>query len=133
MADSKNPKRWLEFANMDLSTAEHLLNKHPTPYEIICYLCQQAAEKYLKGFLIARTAKEPPHIHDLDELCKLCKEISVDFSTVADICSELTEYGVQSKYPTDMAIEKDDVLQAIQDAKTLKSFLQKQAADLFPE
>ncbi|GBR75546.1 DNA-binding protein [Candidatus Termititenax persephonae] len=131
--DSLDYRRWREFAEKDLYAAEHLLNMHPAPYEIICYLCQQAAEKYLKGFLIARTAKEPPHIHDLAVLCKLCEKINPVFSEILYACSELTEYGVQSKYPTDMAIEKDDVLQAIQDAKTLKSFLQKQAADLFPE
>ncbi len=32
---------------MDLRSAEHLLKMHPVPIEIICYLCQQSAEKYL--------------------------------------------------------------------------------------
>jgi HEPN domain-containing protein len=131
MADSQNPRHWLEFAETDLNTAEHLLNTmRPEPYEIICYHCQQAAEKYLKGFLIAQH-KDPPHIHDLDELCKLCQEIKADFSNIADICSELTGYGVQSKYPVEISLEKADALRAIQDAKSLKNFLRAHAAELF--
>jgi len=36
---------------MDLGTAEYLQNMSPLPLEIICYHCQQSAEKYLKGYL----------------------------------------------------------------------------------
>jgi HEPN domain-containing protein len=25
---------------------------HPTPVEVICYHCQQSAEKYLKGYIV---------------------------------------------------------------------------------
>ena len=39
---------WLDFAYMDLSAAEHLLTMRPLPVEIICYHCEQAAEKFLK-------------------------------------------------------------------------------------
>lgn len=39
---------WFRFANMDLTTAKfNFENMHPAPLEIICYHCQQAAEKYL--------------------------------------------------------------------------------------
>ncbi len=45
-------KEWYKFADMDLAAAEFLKTMVPTtPIEIICYHCQQAAEKYLKGFL----------------------------------------------------------------------------------
>ena len=132
MVDSKDPKRWIEYANMDLQTAEYLAQKmRPAPYEIICYHCQQSAEKYLKGFLIWRANVTPPYIHDLDELCKLCKEVNPNFSVVADICSELTEYGMQAKYPIEMCAEKEDAQQALRNAKSLREFMQKQAAELF--
>ena len=41
---------WLEMAEMDLGAAEYLLGMRPI--EIICYHCEQAAEKLLKGALI---------------------------------------------------------------------------------
>lgn len=40
-------QEWRRLAEMDLSSAEYLLDMHPAPIEIICYLSQQSAEKYL--------------------------------------------------------------------------------------
>ncbi len=45
-------QEWIRFAEMDLGSAEYLLNMHPTPVEVICYHCQQSAEKYLKGYIV---------------------------------------------------------------------------------
>ena len=69
---------WLEFARMDLSAAEYLLTMHPLPIEIICYHCEQAAEKFLKATLV-QFDREPPKTHDLIQLCKLCCEIDAQF------------------------------------------------------
>ena len=51
--------RWLEYAQRDLDVAKHL-HQHfqPTSYEIICYQCQQAAEKALKALYIAQAIPE---------------------------------------------------------------------------
>lgn len=57
---------WLDFAYMDLSAAEHLLTMRPLPVEIICYHCEQAAEKFLKATLV-QFDREPPKTHDLKE------------------------------------------------------------------
>ena len=46
-------KEWLEFAAMDLDSAQFLLGMRPVPVEIICYHCEQAAEKLLKAVLVA--------------------------------------------------------------------------------
>ena len=46
-------QRWLDFAENDLAVAKHLLETfHPKPLEIICYHCQQAAEKAIKAVYI---------------------------------------------------------------------------------
>ena len=37
-------KEWLEFAAMDLDSAQFLLGMRPVPVEIICYHCEQAAD-----------------------------------------------------------------------------------------
>lgn len=50
---------WLDMAEMDLNAAEYLLGMRPIPIEIICYHCEQAAEKLLKGALV-RFDIEPP-------------------------------------------------------------------------
>lgn len=44
---------WIDYAATDLSVAHTLFDVHrPQPYEIICYHCQQAAEKAIKGLFI---------------------------------------------------------------------------------
>lgn len=57
-------KRWVEKAEHDLTAAEHsmsLADKGLT--DIICFHCQQCAEKYLKGLLVLH--KIPfPKTHD---------------------------------------------------------------------
>ena len=61
----KNAYSWFQFGDMDLDTSELLLTMRPQHYEIICYHCQQSAEKYFKGFLIFNGIDAPPKIHDL--------------------------------------------------------------------
>jgi HEPN domain-containing protein len=50
---------WRTLADRDMAVADHLVaNMYHTPTEIITFLCQQAAEKYLKGALVGdRTSK----------------------------------------------------------------------------
>ena len=45
-------QEWIDRGHNDFRSADYLSTMHhPTPDEIICYLCQQSAEKYLKAFL----------------------------------------------------------------------------------
>lgn len=91
-------KEWLDFAAMDLESAQFLLDMRPVPVEIICYHCEQAAEKLLKAVLVAADI-EPPKTHDLIQLCKKCAEIDSAYEALADACIELSPYGVQVRYP----------------------------------
>ena len=74
MSGTSLSSEWLDMAEMDLNAAEYLLGMRPVPVEIICYHCEQAAEKLLKGALI-HAGIEPPKTHDLIQLCKLCSEM----------------------------------------------------------
>ncbi len=113
---------WYRFAAMDLSSAKYLLNMKPSPVEIICYHCQQSAEKFLKGFLVLHDIN-PPKIHDLDELCKLCIEIEIEFQDIIDQCSDLTAYGIQPRYPAEINLEEQDLQQALKSAETIRDFI----------
>ena len=106
-------------AEMDLGSAEHLLNMHPTPMEVVCYHCQQSAEKYLKGYLVLH-GNNPPRTHDLDELCKLCLDTHDGFGKIADQCSDLTAYGVQTRYPMGLTLEERDMSQALNGARQIR-------------
>ena len=111
-------QEWFRYAREDLRSAEFLLGMHPRPIEIICYHCEQAAEKMLKGVLAANDV-EPPKTHDLIELCKRCGKIDESYLSLAEQCITLTPYGVQARYPSDMELEEDDMQEALSECRTL--------------
>lgn len=113
---------WLDMAEMDLAAAEYLLGMRPVPVEIICYHCEQAAEKLLKGALTYFDA-EPPKTHDLVRLCKLCCEADGRFEQLADACVELTPYGVQVRYPSDLELNEGDMYCALRECKKVRDFV----------
>lgn len=78
-------REWFNFAEADLQSALFLLNMRPAPLEIICYHCQQSAEKYLKGF-IALNGGELLKTHDLIILYKKCCIYDPKLSNLLDDC-----------------------------------------------
>ena len=104
-------KSWCDFAKDDLITAKYLLGLHPLKLEIICYHCQQSAEKILKGFLIDKNI-DPPKTHDLRLLRRMCGKIAEGFDEIEESCVHLTAYGVQPRYPMEIEISESDMRQA---------------------
>ena len=118
-------RQWLDKGNDDLRSAEYLSTMHhPTPDEVICFHCQQSAEKYLKGFLFLHDI-EPPKIHDLTALLEICKEIKNDFSVLSYKTDKLTEYAVFPRYPNELGITTEDMQIAIKYAKEIQEFILK--------
>lgn len=118
-------REWLDFAHMDLSSAEFLLGMHPVPVEIICYHCEQAAEKFLKAVLIYH-GMEAPKTHDLVLLCKLCVQLDQSWEQLIDACVGLSPYGVQVRYPSDMELDEGDVASALRACREIGEFVQQQ-------
>lgn len=117
-------KEWFTYAKRDLDTAEFLyLSMHPIPFEIVCYHCQQAAEKVLKGYL-ENSKIQIKKTHDLGILVTLCKQVNSDFQNIIENCIRLTDYGVQARYPFSMEIEQEDMELALSDAKKIWKFVQ---------
>ncbi|MCL2513239.1 MAG: HEPN domain-containing protein [Oscillospiraceae bacterium] len=120
--DEKLILEWFRFADTDLTAANHLLSLYPQPLEIICYHCQQSAEKYLKGYLGYCGVDEPPKTHDLSRLCALCAEYDIKFDEIRNICAFLTEYGIQPRYPDEIEIDENDMKKALAYAEQVKAF-----------
>jgi len=113
---------WLDFANKDISSAKYLLDMRPVPLEIICYHCEQAAEKALKGYLILHDM-EPLRTHDLRLLCKMCANIDNTFDEISQSCVNLTVYGVQPRYPFEIEILDSDMQEAVIEADLVMGFI----------
>lgn len=115
-------REWFNIADLDLSAAEFLQKMNPIPVEIICYHCQQSAEKYLKGFL-ALNGEEVKRTHDLIQLNKACQKYDDSFKTIQEECLMLTDYGVHLRYPFPMDILESDMVIAIKNAQTIRSYV----------
>lgn len=123
MSVQGSSREWLEIAQMDLGAAEYLINMHPVPIEIICYHCEQAAEKMLKGALVS-FGIDPPKTHDLMQLCKLCCQVDEQFELLRESCIELTPYGVQVRYPSHLDLEESDMHCALRECRKIHAFIQ---------
>ena len=131
MQHKKEVNQWIALADNDLALAEHTAKTmRPTPYEIVCFHCQQFVEKYLKAYLVSK-GQEPPYIHDLVKLTALCEAENPVFSEIKQKCIVLTEYGVQPRYPGHMQIIEDDMLRALHFAVDIKTFMMEKVSELF--
>jgi HEPN domain-containing protein len=118
-------KQWLDKGHDDLRAAEYLSTMHnPTPDEIICYLCQQSAEKYLKSFIFSQDI-EPDKTHDLNELLKVCQKYNAEFSILSSQTLILKRYAVMTRYPNELGITQEDMKNALLYAKTIQNFVMK--------
>ena len=122
MVDNELLRQWLDKGNDDLRSAEYLSTMHhPTPDEIICFLCQQSSEKYLKGFLFLHDI-EPPKTHNLTELMEMCEKVNINFSVLLPQLNVLTDYAVLPRYPNELGITNEDMKIAISYAKIVQEF-----------
>jgi HEPN domain-containing protein len=123
-------KEWLRYVKSDLNTANHMFKDiQPKETEISCYHAQQCAEKSLKACLIAMGI-DPPYIHDMVELISLCTAQEANFLTIQSYCISLNPYGVQVRYPNELAVDDNITAQAINYAEKILEFCEKKINDI---
>jgi len=124
MDNKEVAKRWFNKGDNDLIAGEYILTMPNPPTDTVCFHSQQAAEKYLKGFL-AFHGKETPKIHGIEELISICIEIAPDFSRLLDTASELSGYAVEVRYPleVDYVISVEEAASALKSARKIKNFI----------
>jgi HEPN domain-containing protein len=110
--DVETAKEWIKYGDDDLDSAHILKGAYRQHNEIICYHCQQAVEKYLKGFLVSHDIT-PPKIHVLEHLCAICSEKDAAFDTIALDCAYLSPFATQARYPLEIEITGANVSKAL--------------------
>ncbi len=116
-------REWENFAEMDYNTARYLYdNMRPLPLEIICYHCQQAIEKLLKGALLAKGAGLQK-THDLGLLAEQLQEFVNVTEDYIEMCDNLTPYGVKIRYPQELLIEEHHAAKALEETEILYKWL----------
>ena len=101
MADSTDYSKWLERAGQDLRLIDVIYREGLHGLEdSFCYMCQQAAEKLLKAFIVKKE-KCAPRSHDLLYLLGMCKNYDAAVLALTDALTVLNEYSVSARYPSD--------------------------------
>lgn len=125
---------WLRFSKMDYDCAKYLsdIPYHPKPFEIICYHCQQAAEKAVKALIIFTGSRGGmPKVHNVSFLLNQIKDILMSEYQIEikedlyDAADKLTPYGIVPRYPSEMDIDEFDMNESIQNAKKILDFANK--------
>jgi HEPN domain-containing protein len=106
--NNKDAMEWFQFADDDFDSANLLNEAVRKHYGIICYHCAQAAEKYLKGFLIYHDII-PPKTHNLLFLNNLCFEKDNVFEKIKPLCDFLNNFANNIRYPHQYEIAESDV------------------------
>jgi HEPN domain-containing protein len=90
-------KEWLEKAEQDFEFACSCI-EDTDYFAQICFHFQQAAEKYLKAFIIARKLQFRP-VHNLIELLEICKQAETDIEKLRQACQFLNPFYIDTRYP----------------------------------
>ena len=124
-------KEWLKIAYEDYDTAKYLYDhKYPKPLEIICYHCQQSAEKSLKAYICANNI-EVTKTHEVGLLCRQCSELDGSFIAFLDDCERLEFFATQTRYPNRIQIEEPNTEKSLQQALKIYEFVSEKIQQLF--
>ena len=114
---------WIQKAEEDFNGARILARNRPPPRDLICFHCQQSAEKYLKG-LLQELGLSVPRIHNLDDLLTLLLPHDPSLGKLARSLGSLSRYAVDIRYPGKRA-SKRQMLAALQQAKHVRGELRR--------
>ena len=114
-------KDWLEIADSDFDSAILLNESARKHYEIICYHCAQAVEKYIKGYLIFKYIV-PQKTHDLRFLNNLCIELDKNFENIITECAFLNRFANDVRYPHKYETNESDASYAIGSVEKIRDF-----------
>lgn len=124
-----NVQNWIKIANKDLQLAQKLLKDSEDEYcAYVCFLCEQAVEKYLKAFLVKHKNDLEPkdRTHHLIYLTNQCKKYKLDLSNYQEELVNLTALYTPTRYPDTKSngeLYQEDATEAIKSAKKVIKFI----------
>lgn len=98
---------WVAKAEGDFTSARREVRVRREPnYDLVCFLGQQCAEKYLKARLV-EAGVDFPKIHNLTALLKLVAPVEPSLKSLHATLAALNPYAVEFRYPGDSADKAD--------------------------
>ncbi len=119
---------WLYKADQDFGFAKHGLFSFPKGYyDQFCFFFQQAAEKYLKAYIVKYDLAFGK-MHDLVKLLTICAKYNGSLTILEDDCKYLNAFYVETRYADEVfAIHtKDQAEQACVHAEKIQKYIRKE-------
>ena len=124
-------RRWFDKAKNDLLDADNNLSADKVPYDTVCFHCQQAAEKLLKGFLVAHGC-EYPITHNLFVILDNVFKYEPEAESLRETLALLNPYSVEIRYPGDeLTLTMDNASEARQAAQEVLDWVKSRFGPLF--
>jgi HEPN domain-containing protein len=98
MVNVKAIGEWFAKADEDYRYAKASLDEGFAFYDQICFHLHQAAEKYLKAYIVAKEL-EFRKVHDLTKLLQICEVHDNAFEDLRDEVRELNPFYIETRYP----------------------------------
>ena len=119
---------WLHKAEGDLRACEHLLRLEEEDYFASAFHAHQAAEKFLKAFLV-RHQIPFRKTHDIQQLLQLASRADLSIKEELASAAMLTAFGVQFRYPGEEIADVETAKQAFAQAKIVQSSIMERLQD----
>ncbi|MBI5528810.1 MAG: HEPN domain-containing protein [Deltaproteobacteria bacterium] len=117
-------RQWFAKADLDMGLAEHIVGEATLFIAATGFHCQQAAEKYLKAFLVHHQL-EFPKTHDLGDLLDLVERVDVGLAAELKSITFLNPYGVDFRYPSDLpSMTVEEAHRALELARKVQTAVQ---------
>jgi len=111
-------------AQNDLLNADNNLKAENIPLDTVCFHCQQAAEKFLKAYLVANSESYPIS-HDLVLILEKVLPLNSGAEVLRNDLAFLMPYSVGIRYPDDWSMPtKEDAIEAREAAENILLWLQ---------
>jgi len=114
-------RSWIQKAESDLAAASLAIHAGQA-LDAACFHAQQAAEKYLKAYLIRKDV-DFPFVHNIEKLVELCSGCDPAFQELLSLAAELTPYAVELRYDDDFWPSPQTAAAAHEMAVKVKKFV----------
>ena len=119
--NTEEVKEWMTIADCDFDSAKILNEAIRRHFEIICYLCAQATEKYLKAYLVYHDIM-PEKTHDLIRINRYCVNNDSVFQNINTLCGFLNRFANDIRYPHKYEVTDSDVNFATDAVEKIRNF-----------
>lgn len=124
MRQRRNYQEWVAKADSDLEAAKVLFDQKKA-YDIVCFHCQQAVEKYLKALLVFYGIRFEK-IHDLWVLAQKIFPKEPNIKLFREKLRTLDAYYIGARYPGDIPeYSRNDAKEALARANEIIDFVRR--------